>query len=106
MTQELETNYTKIPNQLIDDTSISDKAKVTYIKMRRCAPSWTFSVRGLAKVLKKSIGTISGALKELEEKGNQNAVYMIVATSASLITLLAIGAIAGAKRDKTQSDER
>lgn len=69
MTQELETNYTKIPNQLIDDTSISDKAKVTYIKMRRCAPSWTFSVRGLAKVLKKSIGTISGALKELEEKG-------------------------------------
>ena len=69
MTQELETNYTKIPNQLIDDTSISDKAKVTYIKMRRCAPSWTFSVRGLAKVLKKSIGTVSGALKELEEKG-------------------------------------
>ena len=69
MTQELETNYTKIPNQLIDDTSISDKAKVTYIKMRRCAPSWTFSVRGLAKVLNKSIGTVSGALKELEEKG-------------------------------------
>lgn len=69
MIQELETNFTKIPNQLIDDTSISDKAKVTYIKMRRCAPSWTFSVRGLAKVLKKSIGTISGALKELEEKG-------------------------------------
>ena len=69
MTQELETNYTKIPNQIIDDTSISDKAKVTYIKMRRCAPSWTFSVRGLAKVLQKSIGTISGALKELEEKG-------------------------------------
>lgn len=69
MIQELETNFTKIPNQLIDDTSISDKAKVTYIKMRRCAPSWTFSVRGLAKVLKKSIGTISSALKELEEKG-------------------------------------
>lgn len=44
--------------------------------------------------------------QELEEKGNQNATYMIVATSASLITLLAIGAIAGAKRDKTQSDER
>ena len=69
MTQDIENNYTKIPNQLIDDTSISDKAKVTYIKMRRCTPSWTFSVRGLAKVLKKSIGTISGALKELEEKG-------------------------------------
>ena len=44
--------------------------------------------------------------QELEEKGNQNAVYMIVATGASLITLFAIGAIAGAKRDKTQSDER
>ena len=44
--------------------------------------------------------------QELEEKGNQNATYMIVATSASLITLLAIGAIAGTKRDKTQSDER
>ncbi len=44
--------------------------------------------------------------QELEEKGNQNATYMIVATSASLITLLAIGEIAGAKRYKTQSDER
>lgn len=69
MIEQVRNNFTQIPNQIIDDTGISDRAKAVYIKMRRCSPDWSFSVRGLAAVLKKNPGTVSRALKELEDKG-------------------------------------
>ena len=69
MIENVNSNFTQIPNQVIDDNELSDRAKVVYVKMRRCGPSWTFSVRGLAKILRKSSGTVARGLKELIEKG-------------------------------------
>ena len=69
MIENVNSNFTQIPNQIIDDNELSDRAKVVYVKMRRCGPNWTFSVRGLAKILGKSSGTVARSLKELIERG-------------------------------------
>lgn len=69
MIENVNSNFTQIPNPVIDDNELSDRAKVVYVKMRRCGPNWTFSVRGLAKILGKSNGTVARGLKELIEKG-------------------------------------
>ena len=69
MIEQVSNNFTQIPNQIIDDTGISDKAKVVYVKMRSCSQNWSFSIRGLASVMKKNPSTVSRALKELEERG-------------------------------------
>lgn len=69
MIEQVQDNFTQIPNRIIDDTKVSDRAKAVYVKMRRCGTAWTFSIRGLAKSLGKGTGSIAHALKELEEKG-------------------------------------
>ncbi|MBR3461412.1 MAG: DnaD domain protein [Clostridiales bacterium] len=69
MIEQVKVNFTQIPNRIIDDKEVSDKAKVVYIKMRRCGTDWAFSIRGLAKQLGKSSGSVAHALRELEEKG-------------------------------------
>ena len=69
MIEQVKDNFTQIPNRIIDDTKVSDRAKAVYVKMRRCGTAWTFSIRGLAKSLGKGTGSIAHALKELEEKG-------------------------------------
>ena len=69
MIEQVKDNFTQIPNRIIDDTNVSDRAKAVYVKMRRCGTAWTFSIRGLAKSLGKGTGSIAHALKELEEKG-------------------------------------
>jgi|GEM_PF-1748655 len=69
MIEQVKDNFTLIPNRIIDDNEVSDRAKAVYVKMRRCGTDWTFSIRGLAKCLGKGAGSIAHALKELEEKG-------------------------------------
>ena len=69
MIEQVKDNFTQIPNQIIDDIRISDRAKAVYVKMRRCGPKWSFSVRSLAADLGKNQGTVARALKELEESG-------------------------------------
>ena len=69
MIEQVKDNFTLIPNRIIDDNEISDRAKAVYVKMRRYGTDWTFSIRGLAKGLGKGTGSVAHALKELEEKG-------------------------------------
>ena len=69
MIEQVKDNFTQIPNRIIDDNEVSDRAKAVYVKMRRCGTDWTFSIRGLAKCLGKGTGSVAHALKELEERG-------------------------------------
>ena len=39
MIEQVKDNFTQIPNQIIDDIRISDRAKAVYVKMRRCGPN-------------------------------------------------------------------
>ena len=49
MIEQVKDNFTLIPNRIIDDNEVSDRAKAVYVKMRRCGTDWTFSIRGLIK---------------------------------------------------------
>lgn len=44
MIEQVKDNFTQIPNRIIDDTKVSDRAKAVYVKMRRCGTAWTFSI--------------------------------------------------------------
>jgi len=61
--------WAKIPHQLIDDETISDKAKILYQKLKRFEDFRTGECKASYSLLKMRRNTISQLIKELETKG-------------------------------------
>lgn len=63
------TEYSRIPNKLVNDKNISLKAKGLFAYMEGKPVDWEFSVRKLSLCLKESSDSIASGLKELEDSG-------------------------------------
>ena len=61
--------YGRTPNRLLNDKSISLKAKGLFAFIESKPDNWDFSVRSLASLLKEGRDSVGEALKELEEFG-------------------------------------
>ncbi|HRN97565.1 MAG TPA: conserved phage C-terminal domain-containing protein [Candidatus Saccharibacteria bacterium] len=64
-----EGNFSTIPNQLLNDSSVSLTAKGLYVFMRGKPPLWNFTIRSMAKQLKEGDTAIGSALNELKDSG-------------------------------------
>ena len=64
-----EGNFSTIPNQLLNDSSVSLTAKGLYVFMRGKPPLWNFTIRSMAKQLKEGETAIGSALNELKDSG-------------------------------------
>ena len=62
-------NYVKIPNDLVDDSTISWKAKGLFCHMASKPDHWNFTVRSLASQFPDGKSAIFAALDELKERG-------------------------------------
>ena len=62
-------NFSTIPNQLLNDSSVSLTAKGLYVFMRGKPPLWNFTIRSMAKQLKEGETAIGSALNELKDSG-------------------------------------
>ncbi len=62
-------NFSTIPNELLNDQSISLAAKGLYVFMRGKPPLWNFTIRSMAKQLKEGETAIGSALNELKDSG-------------------------------------
>ena len=62
-------NYVKIPNDLVDDSTISWKAKGLFCHMASKPDTWNFTVRSLASQFPDGKSAIFAALDELKERG-------------------------------------
>ena len=62
-------NYVKIPNDLVDDPTISWKAKGLFCHMASKPDTWNFTVRSLASQFPDGKSAIFAALDELKERG-------------------------------------
>jgi len=62
-------NFSIIPNELILDNSLTDRARFLYCLMASKPENWTFYNSALAKELGYSIDTLRKYLNELEEAG-------------------------------------
>ena len=62
-------NYVKIPNDLVDDPTISWKAKGLFCHMASKPDNWNFTVRSLASQFPDGKSAIFAALDELKERG-------------------------------------
>ena len=62
-------NFSTIPNQLLNDQSVSLSAKGLYVFMRGKPPLWNFTIRSMAKQLKEGETAIGSALNELKDSG-------------------------------------
>lgn len=60
-------NFSTIPNELLNDASVSLTAKGLYVFMRGKPPAWNFTIRSMAKQLKEGETAIGNALNELKE---------------------------------------
>lgn len=63
------TNFSTIPNQLLNDPEISLSAKGLYVFMHGKPPNWNFTIRSMSNQLKEGVTAISNALNELKESG-------------------------------------
>ena len=63
------TNFSTIPNQLLNDAEISLSAKGLYVFMHGKPPNWNFTIRSMSKQLREGVTAISNALNELKESG-------------------------------------
>jgi hypothetical protein len=61
--------YATIPNQLLNDKSISLKAKGMYAFIQSKPDDWDFSAEKISNQLKEGLPTVQSALKELEQNG-------------------------------------
>ncbi len=61
--------FTMIPNLILEDNTISLKAKGIYGFMLSKPANWNFTIKSMAKQLKEGIVSIGNALKELKERG-------------------------------------
>ena len=62
-------NYVKIPNDLVDDPTISWKAKGLFCHMASKPDTWNFTVRSLASQFPDGKSAIFAALDELKDRG-------------------------------------
>ena len=62
-------NYVKIPNDLVDDSTISWKAKGLFCHMASKPDHWNFTVRSLASQFPDGKSAIFAALDELKQRG-------------------------------------
>ena len=67
--EELNGNYTKIPNELLNDRTISWKAKGLFCHMASKTDNFHFTVRVLAKNYPDGKASIYSALEELKNRG-------------------------------------
>ncbi len=61
--------FTIVPNQIIDDPTISFRAKGIYAYLRSKPDDWEFRVSNIVGAGKEGRDAIQTALKELEDKG-------------------------------------
>jgi hypothetical protein len=61
--------YATIPNQLLNDKSISLKAKGMYAFIQSKPDDWDFSAERIANQLKEGLPSVQSAIKELEQNG-------------------------------------
>ena len=66
---DISSNYVKIPNDLVDDRTISWKAKGLFCHMASKPNHWNFTVASLASQFPDGKAAIFAALKELKERG-------------------------------------
>ncbi|MCF8713198.1 helix-turn-helix domain-containing protein [Joostella atrarenae] len=65
----LKSGFTVIPNNLIRDKEISDRARLLFIYMASQSDDWKFYNHGLAKAMGYSIETLRKYLNELVDSG-------------------------------------
>jgi len=66
---ELKEKYAQIPNELIEDDSLSDRARFVFCYMASRPDGWNFKNNHLARVLGYSVETLRKYLKELHTAG-------------------------------------
>jgi len=62
-------NFTIIPNELINDDELSDRAKFVFVYMASKPDEWDFLNKNLSKSLKYTIKTLRKYIKELCDSG-------------------------------------
>ena len=62
-------DYTVMPNHHLRDMSLSLKAKGLLSLMLSQPENWDYTMKGLARICKDGIDSISGGIRELEEHG-------------------------------------
>jgi hypothetical protein len=62
-------DFTIIPNDLIEDNSISDRGRFLFIYLASKSNDWTFYNKQLCKALVYSEDTLRKYMSELENKG-------------------------------------
>ena len=62
-------NFTKIPNELIEDKNLSDRSRFLYIYLASKPNTWEFYNKQLCNALIYSEDTLRKYLKELEKNG-------------------------------------
>lgn len=65
----IKNRYATIPNDLVNSTEISLKAKGLFAYIQSKPDGWEFSAERIASQLKEGLPTINSALKELESNG-------------------------------------
>ena len=71
-------DYTVMSNYHLRDMSLSLKAKGLLSLMLSLPENWDYTMKGLARICKDGIDSISGGIRELEAHG-----YLIADTSVS-----------------------
>ena len=62
-------NFTRISNEVLRDTTLSDGARSLLFYILSMSDKWTFSVRGLASQFGVTKNTLDARIIELKEKG-------------------------------------
>lgn len=61
--------FTQVPNCLLNDNTISLKAKGLYAFMVSKPDGWNFTLKSMSSQLKEGVDALSGAIKELKNNG-------------------------------------
>ena len=64
-----EKEYTKIPNGIIKDNSISPAAFRLYCRLSSLPPDWQYSHLGMATIMKLNKDTVAKAFNDLKKAG-------------------------------------
>ena len=87
----LKGSYTKIPNELLNDPTLSFKAKGLYCHMASKPDNYNFTVRSLATQFPDGVRSILNAINELKKRGWVNYIKSGDGTGKySLITSLSL----------------
>ncbi len=87
----LKGSYTKIPNELLNDPTLSWKAKGLYCHMASKPDNYNFTVRSLAAQFPDGVRSILNAINELKKRGWVNYNKSVDGTGKySLITSLSL----------------